>query len=108
MYGDSLNYQNTYIQNGQFNWSEQEQGTVLGVFYYGYIATQVYGGVMAEKYGGKWIFGIGTFATALLTLMIPMVSSGGKTAFMVIRVLQGLGEVRMDKAALLCSFTIVE
>jgi len=44
---------------GEFNWDEATQGTILGAFFYGYIFTQLPGGWLASKFGGKktvWIW----------------------------------------------------
>lgn len=51
-----------------FNWSKKEQGVILGAFFYGYICTQLAGGVLATRYGGKWVYGIGVLCTSVLTL----------------------------------------
>lgn len=34
-------------------WSETEKGFVLSSFFIGYMAAQILGGVLADKYGGK-------------------------------------------------------
>lgn len=65
---------------------------ILGAFFYGYIVTQIPGGLLAEKYGGKWIFGIGTVITAVFTLLTPWAAKTSKTMLIVIRVIEGLGE----------------
>ena len=77
-----------------FDWDAQEQGIILGAFYYGYVVTQIPGGYMAEKYGGKWLFGIGIFITAVLTLLTPIAASSGVPVFIAVRIIEGLGEVR--------------
>merc|ERR1711908_164787 len=41
-----------------FNWSEKEKGVILGMFFYGYVLTQLPGGRLAEIVGGKWLFGV--------------------------------------------------
>ena len=76
----------------QYDWNTQQQGDILGAFFYGYIVTQIPGGFLAEKYGGKWIYGLGTLCTAILTLLTPLAASGGVGWFMALRVLEGLGE----------------
>ena len=35
------------------------QGVILGMFFYGYVLTQLPGGRLAELFGGKWLFGVG-------------------------------------------------
>ena len=39
------------------------------------------------------LFGLGTFITAFLTLLTPLAANSGVTAFITVRVLEGLGEV---------------
>ena len=39
-----------------FDWGEREQGWLLGAFFYGYVATQITGGRMVEKYGCKKLY----------------------------------------------------
>ncbi|CAG5031645.1 unnamed protein product [Parnassius apollo] len=76
-----------------FHWDEKTQGLILSGFYYGYAATQVPGGYLAEKFGGKWTLGVGLLSTALFTFLTPIViRAGGATWLFVLRVLQGMGE----------------
>ena len=42
-----------------FGWSHKQQGVILGMFFYGYVLTQLPGGRLAELFGGKWLFGTG-------------------------------------------------
>lgn len=73
-------------------WNEYEQGIVLGAFFYGYVLTQIPGGRLAERFGAKWLYGVGVLATALLTLLTPLAAKWSIYAFVVLRVLMGLGE----------------
>ncbi|CAH4029407.1 unnamed protein product [Pieris brassicae] len=76
-----------------FDWDEKTQGLILSGFYYGYAATQVPGGYLAEKFGGKWTLGVGLLSTALFTFLTPIViRAGGATWLFILRVLQGMGE----------------
>ena len=77
---------------GSFDWESKEQGLILGSFFYGYVATQIPGGFLAEKYGGKWFFGLGILCTAVFTLLTPLAAEMGVALFVVCRVLEGLGE----------------
>ena len=76
-----------------YSWSAEEQGFILGAFFYGYVITQVPGGYLSEKYGGKWFFGLGTFSSAIFTLLTPMAAKGGLPSLIIIRFLIGLGNV---------------
>jgi ACS family sodium-dependent inorganic phosphate cotransporter-like MFS transporter 5 len=78
---------------GEFNWDEATQGLVLGSFFYGYVLTQVPGGRLAELFGGKLIYGIGVLMTAVFTLLSPIAARYNFTLFIIVRVLEGMGEV---------------
>lgn len=78
-----------------FDWDSQQQGLILSTFFYGYIFTQIPGGWLANKLGGKRVFGYGILASSVLALITPAATTyGGVNALMAVRVLQGLAEVR--------------
>lgn len=85
---------------GEFPWSPWTQGVVLGAFFYGYAATQMPGGWLAGRVGGKWPFGVGLLGTALGSLVTPAAArahsssshDAGASALVAVRVLEGLGE----------------
>lgn len=82
------------LQSSLFEWSEATQGLILSSFYYGYVLTHIPGGIMAERFGGKWVLGLGLLSTAVCTIITPIaVKSGGATALFILRVVEGLGEV---------------
>jgi MFS family permease len=66
---------------------------ILGAFFYGYIVTQLPGGWLATRYGGKWVFGIGVLGTAALTLLTPVVAEFSSVALFILRVVEGFMEV---------------
>ena len=41
------------FQLPDFEWDSGTQGLILASFFYGYIVTQIPGGYLATKYGGK-------------------------------------------------------
>ena len=95
-----------------FDWDEKTNGVILGMFFYGYVLTQVPGGRMAELVGGKWLFGVGegivniichpltnlallmsgVLVTAVFTLVTPVAAHTSLTLLYVVRVIEGLGE----------------
>ena len=38
------------VTKEKFDWNSDEQGLVLAAFFYGYCATQIIGGILADKY----------------------------------------------------------
>ena len=44
-------------QDGEFDWDKETQGIILGAFFWGYLLTQIPGGWLAERVGGKGVFG---------------------------------------------------
>lgn len=79
--------------NGEFDWDGRVQGLILGSFFWGYIATQIPAGILAEKYSGKHVFGLGIFLASLFTLFTPLAARYSANALIIMRVLIGLSEV---------------
>jgi MFS family permease len=75
----------------EYCWSKPQEGVVLGSFFYGYIYTQVMGGWLSTRFGGKWVFGLGVLGTAVLTIITPWVAHS-LPLLIVVRVLEGVGE----------------
>lgn len=92
--------QNTTVKMGDtivvhpsdFNMDPWSRGVVLSAFFYGYLVTQIPGGWLAPRYGGKRLFGIGVLATAVLTLATPIAAAGSIYLLVAVRVLEGLFE----------------
>ena len=62
------------------------------MFFYGYVVTQLPGGRLAEVLGGKWLFGLGVLVTSVLTVLTPLAARTNFILFLVVRVVEGLGE----------------
>ncbi|XP_046627976.1 putative inorganic phosphate cotransporter isoform X1 [Neodiprion virginianus] len=79
--------------DGTYDWDEYTQGIILSSFFWGYIITQIPGGILADKFGGKYTLGIGILSTAIFTMLTPLVvETFDATGLIVLRVLMGLGE----------------
>ena len=76
-------------EGNQFDWDEQQQGLVLGGFSYGYFATQVLGGLLAQKYGGKWVYLVACGGSVILGLMVPLAANMDITYLVILRAIQG-------------------
>lgn len=76
-----------------YDWDSETQGLILSSFYWGYVITHMPGGMLAERFGGKWVLGLGILSTAVFTLLTPwVVTTGDWPWLLVLRVLEGLGE----------------
>ncbi len=65
---------------------------MLGAFFYGYAVTQPLGGMLAERYGGKWLMVIAVLNASLVSILIPPMARLSLELFIGARVLQGLVE----------------
>jgi len=51
------------------------------------------GGILAERWGGKYLLSVGILSTAFFTLISPLAAKAGSGWLIAVRVLMGLGEV---------------
>ncbi|KAJ8960944.1 hypothetical protein NQ318_020244 [Aromia moschata] len=82
----------TTISYREFDWDSTLQGYVLSSFFYGYITTQIIGGYLASKFGGRKIFGAGIAVTGLLTLVTPLASNVSVYLLIAVRIVEGIFE----------------
>eukprot|EP00040_Diaphanoeca_grandis_P026890 m.151631 g.151631 ORF g.151631 m.151631 type:complete len:496 (-) comp30770_c2_seq4:305-1792(-) len=68
------------------------KGTIMSSFFFGYIATQVFGGWFATKLGGKHVYGIGILMTSVLTLLTPRAARTGTPVLIALRIAEGFFE----------------
>ncbi|KAL3981934.1 Major Facilitator Superfamily protein [Acanthocheilonema viteae] len=80
------------VREAEFEWDSITQGAILGAFFYGYFLTQLLGGYLAHRYGGKFVYFAGVFGTAVFTLLSPPLAKLGKVSIMAARFWEGLFE----------------
>ncbi|KAL6765902.1 major facilitator superfamily domain-containing protein [Haematococcus lacustris] len=85
--------------SAEFGWAESYQGVIQSAFLWGYMATQLLGGALADKYGGKLVLAGGMLWFSLASLLLPLalsppVVAAGLTlpAMLLARCCVGLGE----------------
>ncbi|XP_067009494.2 sialin [Anabrus simplex] len=78
------------MEEGPFDWDTQIQGEILSSYFYGYVATQLLGGWIADHFGGRWVFGPGLFATGVFSVLSPEAAKLDRYVFMALRALQGV------------------
>lgn len=76
----------------QFNWNVETQGRILASFYIGYLVMQIWGGRLADRFGGKLILGLGVLVWSLFTILTPAAAFVGLMGLFVARIGMGLGE----------------
>jgi len=86
-------YENIVCFEGEFDWSRQFQGHVLSAYFYGYIVTQVPGGMLAGRYGAKHVLGTGILISAIATLLTPVAGRLSSYLFILMRVILGAASV---------------
>ena len=75
-----------------FGWTATQKGLVSSAFFWGYSFTQIPGGWLASKYGGKAVLFYGVMLWSLGTLIAPWCAALGMPALLASRFLVGLGE----------------
>lgn len=76
----------------QFQWSGVEKGLVQSAFFWGYTLTQLPGGFLASKLGGKRVLFVGVLLWSLGTLIAPYCADTSMVALLCSRFIVGLGE----------------
>jgi len=78
---------------GEFeDWDGEIQAIILSSFFYGYIVTQIPGGILAKRFGGKLLYGLGALCTSIFTLLTPLAARLGWKYLVAVRIIEGLGE----------------
>ncbi|XP_073252217.1 sialin-like [Porites lutea] len=79
-------------KDGEFNWDQKTQGLILGSFFFGYVITQLPGGWLGTRFGGKYLLGLGVLFTSVLTIFTPLAARHSAGMLILVRILEGLGE----------------
>ncbi|XP_022184753.1 putative inorganic phosphate cotransporter isoform X3 [Nilaparvata lugens] len=88
----SANFTKKYLSSAEFDWEEQTQGMILSAFFWGYVLTQLPGGLLAERVGGKQVLGLGLLISTICTLITPLAAHQGASYLIVTRFILGLGQ----------------
>ncbi|CAG8718052.1 4329_t:CDS:2, partial [Cetraspora pellucida] len=76
----------------EFGFTSSIQGVILSSFFLGYLTTQVLGGALADKYGGKWVLSVSAASWTLFTFLTPISANFGLGYLIICRILLGIGE----------------
>ena len=90
---NSINEVTVTPTNGDFDWSPQDQGQILGALFIGNVVSQIPAGILAELFGGKVIFSMGILVSSIVTLLTPLLAYQGTWCFVLSRVIIGFAQV---------------
>lgn len=67
-----------YKKGKRYEWSQTQQQWILSSFYIGYVISHIPGGLIAEKFGGKWTCSLGVLFMAICSALTPVVIEYGE------------------------------
>ncbi|XP_058766824.1 ascorbate transporter, chloroplastic-like [Vicia villosa] len=76
----------------EFNWNSATVGLIQSSFFWGYLLTQIVGGIWADKVGGKLVLGFGVVWWSIATVLTPIAAKLGLPYLLVMRAFMGIGE----------------
>ncbi|KAG6478788.1 hypothetical protein ZIOFF_062232 [Zingiber officinale] len=76
----------------EFNWNSATMGLIQSSFFWGYLLTQIVGGIWADKIGGKLVLGFGVVWWSMATILTPIAAKIGLPFLLVMRAFMGIGE----------------
>lgn len=104
---DSANYDVNYPSSGtcerlafgekfynrkraELTWDKSSQSLVLSALFYGYMVSQIPGGWISGRYGGKHVIDVAMAITSLVTLLMPVCARNHVGLAVTLRVIMGL------------------
>ncbi|XP_022974609.1 ascorbate transporter, chloroplastic-like [Cucurbita maxima] len=76
----------------EFNWNSATVGLIQSSFFWGYLLTQIVGGIWADKIGGKLVLGFGVVWWSIATILTPIAARIGLPFLLMMRAFMGIGE----------------
>ncbi|KAK7394757.1 hypothetical protein VNO78_15295 [Psophocarpus tetragonolobus] len=76
----------------EFNWNSATVGLIQSSFFWGYLLTQILGGIWADKFGGKPVLGFGVVWWSMATVLTPIAARIGLPCLLIMRAFMGIGE----------------
>lgn len=73
-----------------FEWTEFQQGLILGAPFLLYCVMQIPGGLVANRFGPKFTFGVPNVIAAFLSFLVPTAAYHSFEALLVLRIIHGI------------------
>ncbi|XP_031485326.1 sodium-dependent phosphate transport protein 1, chloroplastic-like [Nymphaea colorata] len=78
--------------SAEFGWNPATVGVIQSSFFWGYLLTQIAGGIWADTVGGKRVLGFGVVWWSIATVITPVAAKCGLPCLLVARAFMGIGE----------------
>lgn len=78
--------------SAEYNWNPSTVGLIQSSFFWGYLLTQIAGGIWADTVGGKQVLGFGVVWWSVATILTPVAAKLGLPFLLVARAFMGIGE----------------
>ncbi|XP_071959394.1 sialin-like [Antedon mediterranea] len=75
-----------------FDWNIETQQLILGVFYYGFAASPIFGGWLVGRYGGFRVLLAGVSLSSLMMLLTQLTARLNLVFLMINRIIDGIGQ----------------
>jgi MFS family permease len=75
-----------------YGWSQSTVGIIQSSFFWGYVTTQIPGGYLSDRFGGRRVLAFGVVAWSLMTVLTPLAASTSLPVLLASRALLGVGE----------------
>ncbi|XP_036368723.1 sialin-like [Octopus sinensis] len=92
------NHSTNQTFEGEIEWSDTLQSNMLAGYFYGYMVTNILGGFLADKYGGKRVLGGSLLSASILTILHPSLSRISGYFTLILRILTGVVSGPMSSA----------
>ncbi|EKX38160.1 hypothetical protein GUITHDRAFT_158528 [Guillardia theta CCMP2712] len=92
-YADRANIADAILpMSAELGFARSVEGIVLSSFFIGYASTQIAGGWLSDKFGGKNVLSVAVFLWSVATVFTPVFARSGLYNLILIRILMGVGE----------------
>ena len=76
----------------EFDWTDSQKGQVLSAFFLGYLLTQIGGGFLSNRFGGRNVFLWAVLLWSIFTVLTPIAAGISFTVLIAVRVMLGVGD----------------
>nr|GEV30273.1 sodium-dependent phosphate transport protein 1, chloroplastic-like [Tanacetum cinerariifolium] len=78
--------------SSEYHWNSTTVGLIQSSFFWGYLLTQIAGGIWADTVGGKRVLAFGVIWWSVATVLTPIAAKLGLPFLLIVRAFMGVGE----------------